>query len=262
VAGITSGPDGNIWFTESNRNQIGRITTALATDEMLILPVVGSTLGVGGSFFRTSVQLHNSGTTYSNGGIQFHPSGTTGGPQDPVLPFTLAPGETLTIPDLLPAMERSGLGSADVSLTLGSAGNLPVVSARVFNDAGLAGTTGFVLNGFPAEEALRLGERGVLLVPSDLTDFRLNLGVRTLNADVALTVTVRYSHGGVAAVVSKFFPAVYHQQQPADTFLEGFSPPPGSSITVSVEAGAAIVYGAVVDNRTGDPSMQIAGATP
>jgi streptogramin lyase len=261
LAGITVGPDGNIWFTESFGNKIGRITTGLVTDEKLILPVVGSTPGVGGSFFRTSVQLHNSGTTYSNGGIRFHASGTTGGPQDPVLPFTLVPGETLTIPDLLPAMERSGLGSVDVSLTLGSAANLPVVTARVFNDAGPAGTTGFVLNGVPAEEALRTGERAVLLVPSDLTDFRLNLGVRTLNADVTLTVTVRYSYGGIAAVVSKFFPPVYHQQQPADTFLDGFSPPPGGSITVSVEAGAAIFYGATVDNRTGDPSLQIARAT-
>jgi streptogramin lyase len=26
-SGITTGPDGNLWFTELNANQIGRITT-------------------------------------------------------------------------------------------------------------------------------------------------------------------------------------------------------------------------------------------
>jgi hypothetical protein len=36
--------------------------------------------------------------------------------------------------------------------------------------------------------------------------------------------------------------------------------PPGGSIGITPTAGAAIVYGATVDNRTGDPSLQIARA--
>ena len=260
--GITVGPDSALWFTESSANKIGRITTGIVEDPTQVLPVVGSTVGVGGSFFRTSVQLHNAGTTPSVGGIVFHPSGTPGSAQDTVLPFSLASGETQTIPDLLPAMGLSGLGSADVILTLGSAGNIPVVSARVFNDAGAAGTTGFALNAVPADEALRAGRRGVLLIPSDLVNFRLNVGLRTLLSDAALTLTVRNAAGAVAAVVPKFFPAVYHEQQTATAFLNGLAIPPGGSITVLVESGSAIVYGATVDNRTGDPSLQIARPSP
>ncbi|HEU5250289.1 MAG TPA: hypothetical protein VFW15_09915, partial [Thermoanaerobaculia bacterium] len=260
--GITIGPDDAIWFTEAADNRIGRITTGVVSDETLILPVVGSTPGVEGSFFRTSVQLHNAGTTPSAGGILFHPSGTAGTEQDPTLPFTLAPGETLTIPDLLPAMDRSGLGSADVILTLGSAGNVPVVSTRVFNDAGTAGTTGFALSALTAGEALHAGRRGVLFVPSDLAAFRLNIGIRTLDQPVAMTLTVRDAGGAIVAAIPRFFPAVYHEQQTASAFLNGLPVPAGGSITATVDSGAAIVYGATVDNRTGDPSLQIARAAP
>jgi len=261
--GITTGPDDAIWFAETAGNRIGRITTGVVGDPTQILPVVGSTPGAGDSFFRTSVQLHNSGTTPSSGLIVFHPSGTAGSLElDPVLPFTLAPGETRTIPDLLPAMDRTGLGSADVILTLGSAGNVPVVAARVFNDAGAAGTTGFGFNAMRPDQALRAGDRGVVFIPADLTAFRLNLGVRTLSANVALTLTVRNAVGAIAAVVPRFFPAIYHEQQTATAFLNGLPLPAGGSITVSIESGAAIFYGATVDNRTGDPSLQIASPAP
>lgn len=259
--GITSGPDDAVWFTESGAKRIGRITTGIP-DPLQILPVVGSTGGVGTSFFRTSVQLHNAGTTPSSGRIVFHPSGVSGSESDPALDFTLAPGQTQTIPDLLPAMGSSGLGSADISLTSGSAGNVPIVSARVFNDAGTAGTSGFAFNALAPDQALSPGRRGVLTIPLDLTNFRMNIGVRTLAAPVLLTVTVRDAAGAVAATVPKFFPATYHEQQAASAFLNGLPLPAGGSITALVEAGNVVVYGATVDNRTGDPSLQIAATAP
>ena len=258
--GITSGPDNAVWFTEPGSKRIGRITTG--ADPLRILPVVGSTAGVGTSFFRTSVQLHNAGTTPSTGRIVFHPSGVSGTESDPSLDFALAPGQTQTIPDLLPAMGTTGLGSADISLTLGSAGNVPIISARVFNDAGTAGTTGFAFNAVTPAEALHAGQRGVLTIPIDLTNFRMNIGVRTLNAPVLMTVTVRDAAGVIAATVPKFFQATYHEQQAATAFLNGLPLPAGGSTTVLVEAGSAIVYGATVDNRTGDPSLQIAAPAP
>ena len=257
---LTAGADGNLWFTETGVGRIGRLSFASAPAiDLRVLPVVGSTSGVGGSFFRTSVQLHNSGTAPSSGGIRFHPSGTAGSSADPVSTFTLAPGETRTIPDLLPAMNLTGLGSADVFLT---AGNAPLVTARVFNDAGTAGTTGFALSAMRPQDAVSAGRHGVLLIPADLVNYRLNVGLRTLDANVSMTLTVRNAAGAVAATVPKFFPAIYHEQQAATAFLNGLPLPAGGSITVSVEAGSAIVYGATVDNRTGDPSLQIAAPAP
>src|SRR6266496_6609535 len=104
------------------------------------LPVVASTPGANGTFFKTSVQLHNPGPAAIAGQIVFHASGTSGSSSDPALPYSLAPGQTQSIADLLPAMGRSGLGSADIEVTSGSP---PVATARVFNDAGAEGTTGF-----------------------------------------------------------------------------------------------------------------------
>ena len=259
-AGITTGPDGNIWFTESTANKIGRLTVPRAPAiDSRILPVVGSTPGVGGSFFKTSVQLHNPTGSAISGRIVFHPSGVSGGSSDPALPYTLTPGQTQSIADLLPAMGRSGLGSADIEVT---SGTVPVVTARVFNDAGAAGTTGFTEEPMRTDEALRPGSLGVLFLPADLTRFRFNLGVRTLEAGATATLTLRDAGGGVVATVARTLPATYHEQQSAAGFLGVSTLPPGGGLTITVNAGAAIFYGATVDNTTGDPSLQVARASP
>src|SRR5260370_465514 len=38
---ITSGPDGALWFTEQNKNQIGRVTTSGAVSEFSTIPTAG-----------------------------------------------------------------------------------------------------------------------------------------------------------------------------------------------------------------------------
>jgi streptogramin lyase len=255
-AGITTGPDGNIWFTERAANKIGRLTVPRAPAiDSRVLPVVGSTAGVGGSFFRTSVQLHNPTSTPITGRIVFHRSGVSGSGTEPALSYSLSPGQTQSIADLLPAMGRSGLGSADIEATSGS---IPAATVRVFNDAGAAGTTGFTEEPMRAQEVLRPGPSGVLLLPADLTRFRFNLGVRTLEAGAAATLTVRDASGVTVATVSRGFPATYHEQQRASAFLGLATMPAGGSIAITVESGAGIFYGATVDNATGDPSLQVA----
>jgi streptogramin lyase len=259
LGGITTGPDGNMWFTESRPGKIGRITIAhMPAIESRVLPVVGSTVGVGGSFFRTAVQLNNSTTTPIGGRVVFHPSGLSGTGSDPVLLYSLSPGQTQSIADL-PAMGLSGLGSADVEVT---SGTMPVVTARVFNDAGVAGTTGFTEEPMRADEALRPGSSGVILLPADLTRFRFNIGVRTLESGATATLTLRDASGAVVATVSRALPATYHEQQSTSAFLGVSTLPAGGSITVTITSGAAIFYGATVDNTTGDPSLQIARPSP
>jgi hypothetical protein len=193
------------------------------------------------------------------GRIVFHPSGASGSDTDPALPYSLAPGQTQSIADLLPAMGRSGVGSADIEITSGSA---PIATARVFNDAGPSGTTGFTEVAMRAEEALRLGQTGVLLIPADLTVARFNVGVRTLEEGAPVTFTLRNAAGAFLGSTTRVFPPNYHEQQDAAGFLSVLELPPGGSIAISVTSGAAIVYGATVDNSTGDPSLQIANATP
>ena len=259
-SGITVGPDGNVWFTDLSGKKIGRLTVARAPAiDSRILPVVGSTVGVGGSYFRTAVQLYNATESSMAGRIVFHRAGASGVSSDPTLAYSLSPGQTQSIADLLPSLGRFGLGSADIEVTSGA---LPVVTARVFNDAGSAGTTGFTEQPMRTEEALRPGSSGVLLLPADLTRFRFNLGVRTLTAGTAMTLTLRDAAGAVVTTVARVYPATYHEQQSAGVFLGVTALPPGGSVTVTVNAGAAILYGATVDNTTGDPSLQIAAPAP
>jgi hypothetical protein len=225
-----------------------------------IFPVVGSTPGANGTFFRTSVQLHNPGSESMAGRIVFHPSGASGSDTDPALPYSLAPGQTQSIVDLLPAMGRSGVGSADIEITSGSA---PIATARVFNDAGASGTTGFTEVAMRAEEeALRLGQTGVLLIPSDFTVARFNVGIRTLDDGASATFTLRNAAGASLGSTTRGFPPNYHEQRDAGGFLGVVEVPPGGSVSITVNSGAAIVYGATVDNRTGDPSLEIARAAP
>ena len=251
---ITTGPDGNLWFTGGGK--IGRlaITRAPAIDSR-ILPVVGSTVGVGGSFFRTAVQLHNPTAAPMAGRIVFHPSGASGESSDPGLSYSLSPGQTQSIADLLPAMGRFGLGSADIEVT---AGAVPSATIRVFNDAGAAGTTGFTEEPMRADDALRPEVSGALLVPADPTRFRFNLGVRTLESGSTATLTLRDASGAVVKTVSREFPATFHEQRSAGEFLGVSTLPAGGSIGISMTAGSAIFYGATVDNTTGDPSLQVA----
>jgi streptogramin lyase len=256
VSGLTAGPDGAVWFTERLAGKIGRIAFARAPAiDSRILPVVGSTPGVGGSFFRTAVQLHNPTDAAMAGNIVFHSSGTSGGSPDPALSYSLSPGQTQSIADFLPSLGRSGLGSADIEVT---AGGVPVTTVRVFNDAGAAGTTGFTEEAMRAEDALRLGQPGDLLLPADLTNFRFNLGIRTLEAGTTVTLTLRDASGAVVKTVSRAFPATYHEQRSAAEFLGVSTLPAGGSIGISMTSGSAIFYGATVDNTTGDPSLQVA----
>ncbi len=226
---------------------------AIGPSQSGILPAVASANGSLGSFFRTGVQLQNPGSSTIAGSIVFHTAGVSGVTSDPFLSYTLSPGQTQTIADLLPALARSGLGSADVVSTSGS---LPTVVARVFNDAGDKGTSGFTEDLMKPQNALSAGDQFVLLVPSDLARFRYNIGVRTLGTGSSITVTRRNSSGTVVGTVSKTYAPTYFEQVDATTFL-GTAPSANDSLTVSVNSGALFIYGATTDNTTQDPSVQL-----
>jgi hypothetical protein len=228
-----------------------------------ILPVVGSTAGVPPSFFRTSVQLHNPGPSPISGRMVYHPQGVAGGSSDPSLPYSLQPGETRAIPDLLPEMDQAGLGSLDVVASAGT--DPPILAARVFNDAGSEGTTGFTEEIVLPSEALAEGDRGFLIAPPDFALFRFNIGVRTLSIGARLTAILRTSTGTPIKTVTKSYPVNFFLQQSAAQFLElgaGETLDPNSTISIDVTSGSAIIYGATVDNRTQDPSVQFARPGP
>lgn len=230
-------------------------------DPAAVVPVVGSTAGaLGQAFFRTSVQLHNPGTAPVRGRLVYHPQGFSASASDPSLFYALDPGETRSIPDLLPAMGLTGLGSLDVVPEGGTA--VPLLVVRVFNDAGALGTSGFTEEVVLPADALGAGHRGILVTPIDTALYRFNVGVRTLGAGAVLSIVVRNAAGTVTRTLTRTYAASYFEQRDSSAFLEGTVLAANDTITIQVISGSAIVYGATVDNRTNDPSFQLARRVP
>jgi hypothetical protein len=218
-----------------------------------VFAAVGSVQGNGG-FFKTAVQLHNTGTSTIAGKLVFHRAGVSGSDSDPSLAYSLAPRQTISYSDLLPAFGQSGLGSMDLVTTQGSA---PLTTFRIFNDAGAAGTSGMSIEPLATSQALQAGQTAVLLAPSDLTRFRLNIGVRTLGSGASMLVTVRDGSGVTRQTITKTFGPTFFNQEGANTFL-GITLNPNDTIDFAINSGSAIVYGAVTDNTTQDPTLHYA----
>ena len=152
----------------------------------------------------------------------------------------------------------SGIGSADMLADVGSA--FPVAAVRVFNDGGTDGTTGLAQDLLRPEEALTAGQMGALLAPSDIEHFRINIGVRTLEAGATITITVRNADGDTVKTVQKSFAPSSFSQVSSVVFLDGFALTGGETFSFTVDAGSAFIYGATTDNTTNDPSQQFAHA--
>jgi hypothetical protein len=240
---------------------LGVRATGAATESIArVIPAAGSTPGNFGSFFRTGVQLSNPWTSTVTGRFVYHPAGVAGSSADPSLGFTVAPGATVSYDDLVQTMGQSGLGTLDVVVPVDS--NLPVIVARVYNDGGGAGTSGFTEeaidpSGSQDSRVLFAGSTALLVAPPNNTSLRFNIGVRALLSGAFVTFRVRDANGAIVSNVTREYDPTFYEQQPAATLL-GAALGPNSSIEVSVSSGSAIVYGATIDNVTNDPSVQFA----
>ena len=148
---------------------------AFNSDPLLvrILPAAAAAPGAT-AFFRTALQMLNPTGDTIKGNLVFHKQLQPGSITDPSMAFTLSPGQAISYPDVVTSMGTSGVGSLDIVTT---AGNAPIATARVYSDAGTAGTSGFSEEALAPNDALDFFSRGILLLPPDLTNFRMNIGV-------------------------------------------------------------------------------------
>lgn len=227
----------------------------------IYVPAVGSLAGSHGANFRTTFQLHNFSPSPAAGKLLYHPAGRTGSAADPALAYSLAPGQTFSYADLLPAMGQSGLGTLDV---ISASGPPPLVLARVINDLGAGGALGLAEEGTTAADWLKPGDVADLVIPPDLTRQRINVGVRTFGA-ATLAVTLSDKNGffqGARPLAVKAIAGGQFQQYALSDFLGGAALPPGGSLRIEVIGGQVVVYASVVDNVTNDSSYQLARRQP
>jgi hypothetical protein len=245
--------------TSLSSNTVSVLVNAVSTPvpTVRVLPVVGSAAGGFGSFFKTSLQLYNPKSVTVSGKIVYHPQGISGSASDPSLAYSLAPGKTLSYADLLPAMGvASGVGTADVISDATSP--LPQVLARVFNDAGVLGTTGLAEEMVAPADALTQGSTGALFAPADAAKFRLNIGIRTLDAGAAMNITVRDKDGAVVKTTTKSYGPTFFIQIASSALLDGYLLSGSETISFELTSGSAFLYGSTTDNITNDPSLQLA----
>jgi hypothetical protein len=183
--------------------------------------------------------------------------GAPASPSDPTMGFALAGGQTFAWYDVVAAMGLSGLGSFDV---YAAGGDAPLVLARIFNDAGAAGTTGFTESLVAVDEVPAPGSgasiTGALVCPILVDRFRYNVGLRTVGAPVHVNVRLRDSAGVEIHSVAHDNPADYFVQSTVTDFLDGFAIADGQWLEITFSGGGLIIYGATIDNTTNDPSAQ------
>jgi hypothetical protein len=219
-----------------------------------VIPVAGSAAGAFGSFFRTEVTITNPTSLAFGVRMVFHPAGRSAEPGDPTRNFLLVDEESQTFTDLVATMGQTGLGSFDVLTT----GFTPVITTRVYNDAGTAGTSGFTEEVVTPYEAIKSGAYANFTIPADLTNYRLNVGIRTLAESTTFAVTVFDAKGEpVGNTTERTLPANYFEQIPLSAFVAGVTPPAGGLARIHVTSGAAVFYAATTDNRTNDGSLKM-----
>ena len=191
---------------------------AAAQTESIVgyLPVAGSTPGNQGSNFKTSLRILNPNATPIAGRIVFHPAGRSADAADPSIEYALAPEQSLTFDDVAAAIGVTGLGSLDVTVELPvpPVFHPPVFVARIFNDAGTAGTSGFTAPLFvPAGPRPDPPVALVLLGPILTDRFRFNVGVQNLGPPVDLTVEVLDPSGAVRHAVTRTYAEHFFQRR-------------------------------------------------
>jgi hypothetical protein len=242
-----------------SRVQVAVTPAAVPGEVAGTVVTVVSSPGLYGSYYRTAVQLSNPSASLAIGRLVYHPKERSGSAGDSFLRYTLQAHQTLEFPNVLALIGTSGNGSLDV---VPEGGAVPVVRARVYNDAGPLGTTGVTEYGLPPADSLKAGDTGVLIAPANSRRFRFSIGLRTLDTGATLSFTLRDASGVVLKAFTATYPATYYIQRPAPDLFDGATFTADESVTVEVISGSAFVYATVADNITNDPSMQIARRLP
>ena len=127
----------------------------------------------------------------------------------------------------------------------------PLVTARVYNDQGANGTSGFTEEMIRPSDVLHSGDVAVLMTPADLTRFRANIGIRTLSSDVS--IDVQY---GQRTSNERQFSANTFQQFSLTDF--GDTTPVENEQIYLFVTGDVVIYESVTDNKTNDSSIAFA----
>ncbi len=213
----------------------------------VFVPAAGHSPGSGTSLWITDLFVYNPGSVTATVTVAWLPRSSDNS-SPATANFNLAPGATLVLDDVV--LDTFGVDGTFGALRVTSASEV-VVSSRVYNDQGAAGTLGQGFEGVPVTAALSAGDTTEMVGLSEGTGFRSNFGaVETAGTGSTVRFTLLDTAG--ATVATRDYPL-----QPYEPILPGIGQLGGGdfadgTLRAEVVTGQAIVFASKVDNTSGD----------
>jgi hypothetical protein len=213
--------------------------------------------GSNSSFFITSADILNAGSSTASIRIQLLPREQDNSNALESALFTLEPGQVRRFDNLLDeAFGQQGQGVAGGAAVLSDSGDL-IVMTRTF-DSGEEGTTGAAIPGVAIPELVQAGERVRVIFLTENDDFRSNLGlINGVNAPIKVRWELFDSAGTSLGLGSRDLDPYGVTQ--VNRLLRFFLPIEGgyAEVWTDTSGGAFTSYGSVIDNESSDPTLVI-----
>lgn len=213
----------------------------------VFVPAAGHAPGSGSSLWITDLFVYNPDSVTATVTVAWLPRG--GDNSSPATAtFDLAPGATLVLDDVV--LDTFGVDGTFGALRVTSASAL-VVTSRVYNDQGAAGTLGQGFEGIPVSAALAAGDTTEMPGLAEGTGFRSNFGaVETAGTGSTVRFTLLDTAGATVATRD-------YDLEPYEPILPGITELGGGdfadgTLRAEVVSGQAIVFASKVDNTSGD----------
>ncbi len=219
------------------------------------LPGAGHLVGLGGSLWRTDLELHNPGEGAISCTVELFPRGVGGGPQGSVT-VEVAGGASVRLVDVV----GDGFGhEGAATLRVRAASGSVMVGARTYV-ASDAGSYGQYVAALGEGDAVTAASPGRLLMlrqsASRTAGFRTNLGLVNVTAVPAVVeIELRGASGALLGVARQELEPLASVQ--LTEVLRAVAPgevDDAVAIVRTTTAGAAVLaYACLIDNRTHDP---------
>jgi hypothetical protein len=213
--------------------------------------------GSGGSFFITTADILNTGSTSASIRLALLPRNTDNSQVLESALFTLEPGEVRRFDNVLgEAFGSSGEDIAGGAAVLSDSADL-LVMTRTFNQVE-DGTIGAALPGIPDSELIQAGQRVTVLFLTENSLFRSNLGL--ING-VGIPVTVQWqlfdADGAMLDTGSRNLDPygvtqINRVMRPFRPIAAGYA-----EVWTDTSGGAFTTYGSILDEGTSDPTLVV-----
>ncbi|MGA7615700.1 MAG: hypothetical protein WBX15_11040 [Thermoanaerobaculia bacterium] len=224
---------------------------ALGSSIDFVIPAAGTGAGAGGSRWQSEITLHNVSPSPIELTMTLHDGNGAG----PAVTRTLPANATVSYPDIFKNTfnRDSGTGAIAIDLADDSVVRKIAIASRTFNKSG-DGEYGQDIPAVIVNEALLPGSTGVLVAPSDVVNFRYNFGIFALAESDVIWKVVRKDGKIVSQVAGHYNAGVQVQYNGGVQNFLGQPPEDNDTIRVYVQSGSVMIYGSIVDQRTGDPT--------